>query len=207
MKLKNNYRNINKLHSLVQLLYFSAILLAIFALIAPFSIPFIPNSNILFEKSIYAWVYSARIPLHIGTAAFIVEGSIPRYLLAFLPIDMINIRPAIIVHYLISMYFPNILAIIALKKTLALTTDVINKETPFQLKHVKSLRHFSCLILLYSTLGNTLLCVLNSIFVVDFFYIEAKFSWLGILIGIMGYILSDILKYGLFLQYEYDTTL
>lgn len=97
--------------------------------------------------------------------------------------------------------------IFGLRKLLNLTTAMLKKETPFQLKYIKSLRQFSYVIILYSTLSNTVLCLLNSLFVVDFFYFTFDFIWTGVLFGIVGYIFSDITEYGLFLQDEYDTTL
>lgn len=207
MKSKSNYHNINNLHSLIQFLYYLSIVSATIALISTFAISFVPNSHILFENGIREWIYSVDIPLGIGTAAFIIHGSISQHILQELPIFMINIRAAITIDYLVSVCCPCLLSIIGLKKMLCLTTDILNKESPFQLKHAKSLRKFSYLILIYSTLGNTLLCVLNSIFVIDFFYITVDFSWIGILTGITGYIFSDITEYGLFLQDEYDMTL
>ncbi len=120
---------------------------------------------------------------------------------------MINVNAAIIIDSLISGVSLIVLVNIGLKKLINLTNDILNNESPFQLKHIKSLRKFSYILILYSTLGNTVLCVLFSIFVIDFMNITFDFMWSGIFIGILGYIFSDITEYGLFLQEEYDTTL
>jgi len=207
MKSRSNYRNVDNLHSLLKFFYYATIAFAFTGLITTFAIPFVPDTAISFERGIREWAYSVDLPIGIGSASLGIQGSIPKNILQFVPIDYINIPAAIVIAFLMSNLLPFILVIIGLKKMTDLTTDMLNKESPFQLKHVKSVRKLSYLILLYSTLGNTLLCILISLFVTDYFSVTFDFAWSGILIGIMGYIFSDITEHGIFLQDEYDTTL
>lgn len=120
---------------------------------------------------------------------------------------MIHVSAAIIIDLIINLILLLIFVNIGLKKLMNLTNDLLNGNSPFQLKHIKSLRIFSFIIILYSTLKNTILCILFSIFVTGFISITFDFMWSGILIGMIGYIFSDIIEYGLFLQDEYDSTL
>jgi len=207
MKSKGNCRNIKNLHSLIRFFYYASIVFTSLGLIALSFIFKIPDSAISFERGIRGWIYSVSMPLGIGTAFFRISGEIPKSILHFIPIHMINIRAAIVVDFLISHIVPFIIIIIGLRETGNLTTDMLNNKTPFQAKHIHSLRKISYIVLLYSTLGNTLICILISIFAADYFSVTVVFSWIGVLIGVLGYIFSDITEYGLFLQDEYDTTL
>jgi len=207
MKSKTGYKNISNLHSLIRFFYYACIVFTALGLIALIYMFSIPDSAISFERGIRGWIYSVNMPLGIGSAFFGLTGEIPKAILQFLPLDMINIRAAIIVDSLISKILLFIISIIGLKKINNLTSDMLNNKTPFQEKHIHSLRRLSYVILLYSTLGNTLLSILTSIFVTDIFLVTVVFSWTGILIGVLGYVFSDITEYGLFLQDEYDTTL
>ncbi len=205
MRSKNNYRNINNLHSLIKFFYYASIVFTGISFFATIAIPFVPDSYISFEKGVREWVYSVDILdwyAHVG-----VNGNIPRNILHFRLIDMINIKAAIIMDLLVSSILEFIIVVIGLRKMLDLTTNILDGESPFQLKHIKSLRKLSYAILLYSTLGNTLLSILISVFTTSVFNVTIIFAWSGVLIGIIGYIFSDITEYGLFLQDEYDATL
>jgi hypothetical protein len=177
------------------------------SIISVFAISFIPDSAISFEKGIQEWVYNINMPLGIGSAFIGVNGRISRNLLHFIPLDYINVHGAIICDIIVSKILTFIIVVIGLRKLYQLMTDILNEESPFQPKYVKSLRKLSYAILLYSTLGNTLLCILLSVFASHSFVVTFDFEWTGVLFGIMGYILSDITEYGLFLQDEYDATL
>jgi hypothetical protein len=207
MKSETNYKNINNLHSLLKFFYYATILFAIMGLITTFATPLLPDTAITFEKGVSGWFYSVNLPTGIGSSSFTIHRSIPRTILHFLPIEMINVNFAIIFDSLLSGVFLLVLVNMGLKKLINLTSDILNGETPFQLKHVKSLRNFSLMILLYSTLINTVLCILFGVFVTDDMSITFDFMWSGIFIGIIGYIFSDITEYGIFLQDEYDATL
>lgn len=207
MKLNSNYKNIKNLHSVIKFFYYTSIVFTGISIFSIFVIPFVPDSAIDFEQGIRQWVYSVDFPLGIGSASIFVKGSIPTIILQFLPIDYINIQATIICDVFVSSILAFMLIVIGLKKMLLLITDILNEESPFQLKYVKSLRKLSYMILLYSTLGNTLLCILLSAFATHSVLITIDFDWIGVLIGMMGYIFSDITEYGLFLQEEYDTTL
>jgi len=207
MKSKTGYKNISNLHSLIRFFYYASIVFAASGLIALVFIFSIQDSAISFERGIRGWIYSVNMPLGIGSAFFMISGEIPKNILQFVPIHMINIRAAIVVDFLISHIVPFIIVIMGLREIGNLTSDMLNKKSPFQTKYLKSLRKISYIVLLYSTLGNTLLCILISIFVTDIFLVTVVFSWIGVLIGVLGYIFSDITEYGLFLQDEYDTTL
>jgi hypothetical protein len=205
VRLKNNYRNINNLHSLIKFFYYAMIVFTGISFFATIAIPFVPDSYISFEKGIREWVYSVDILdwyAHVG-----VNGNIANNILPSLPIDMINIKAAIIIDVVVSKILEFIIVVMGLRKMLDLTTDILDGESPFQLKHIKSLRKLSYAVLLYSTLGNTLLCILIRAFATSVFNVTVVFSWSGVVIGIMGYIFSDITEYGLFLQDEYDATL
>jgi hypothetical protein len=177
------------------------------SLIVTFATPLLPDETISFEMGVREWFYSVNLPLGIGSAALTIQGSIPSNLLQLIPIDMINVNAAIIINSIINIMLLLLLVIVGLKKLINLTNDILNGKSPFQLKHIRSLRTFSFVIILYSTLGNTLLCILFSIFVTGFMSITFDFIWSGVFIGIIGYIFSDITEYGLFLQDEYDSTL
>jgi len=207
MHSKYKYQNISNLHSILKFFYYSCIVFTALGLIVLISLFSIPDSAITFERGIRGWIYYTEKSLGIGHAFAAIEGDIPKAILQFIPIDHINIRAAIFLDSLTNHLFPLVIVIAGLKHILALTSDILNNKSPFQLRHIKSLRKLSYIILLYSTLGNTLLCILNSIFVTGFFSVTIEFTWIGVLIGVLGYIFSDITEYGLFLQDEYDMTL
>lgn len=199
-------QNIKNLHSILKFIYYVLIVIAILGIISYIAFPFLPDSAISFEQGIRGWVYYVNVPL-IGSVSTSLTGDIPNNILQFVSIEKINVSAAIIINSLISDTLFFIILILGLKKLLNLTAAMLKNETPFQLKYIKSLRHFSYIILLYSTLSNTVLSLLNSLFVVNFFYFTFDFKWSGVLFGIVGYIFSDITEYGLFLQDEYDSTL
>jgi hypothetical protein len=207
MKSKTANKNINNLHSFLKFCYYATIVFAIMSTITTFATPLLPDTAITFEKGVREWFYSVNLPIGIGSVSFTIQSSIPRSLLHLIPIKMININAAIINDSLVSVITLLVIVNIGLKKLINLTSDILNGESPFQLKHVKSLRVFSLIIVLYSTLGNTILCILFSIFVTDHINITVDFMWSGIFFGVIGYIFSDITEYGLFLQDEYDATL
>lgn len=207
MKYKINYKNINNLYSLLKFFYYVTIFLAFISIIITIATPLLPDANITFEKGIREWFYSIVLPTGIGSSSFTSSHNISKNILHLVPIRMINIKAAIILDSLINLVFLILLVNIGLKKLVVLTKNILNNESPFQLKHIKSLRQFSLIIILYSTLKSTILGILFSIFVIDSINITLDFMWSGIFIGILGYIFSDITEYGLFLQDEYDTTL
>lgn len=207
MKSKPNYDNINNLHSLLKFFYYVTLLIAFINLITTLAIPSLPDSAITFEKGIREWGYSVTLPLGIGSMAFTLMHTIPTTVLQFLPIEYINVQAAIMIDSIVSLFCLIVLVNFGLKKLTHLTQDVLNNESPFQLKHIKSFRKFAFIVMLYSTLGKTVLCILFSIFVTGFMSVTFDFMWSGVFFGILGYVFSDIAEYGLFLQDEYDTTL
>lgn len=207
MRSNTKYKNINNLNDLLKVFYYATFLLCFIGTVTILATLLLPDTAITFERGIHEWFYSINLPIGIGSMAFTVQSSIPSTILHLIPIEMINIKAAIIIDSFIGAILLIVLINIGLKKLTNLTKDILNKESPFQLKHIKSLRKFSFVIILYSTVGNTVVCVLFSIFVTGFMNITFDFMWSGIFIGILGYIFSDITEYGLFLQDEYDTTL
>lgn len=207
MRSNREFGNIKNLHSLLEFCYYGTIILFIIGLVVTFATPLLPDEAITFEKGVNEWFYSVNLPLGIGSAAFTIQRSIPKNLLQFIPIDMLNVTTAIIIDSIINIMLMILLVNIGFKKLLNLTNDILKGNSPFQLKYIKSFRIFSFLIILYSTLGNTLLCLLFSLFVTGFLSITFDFTWSGVFIGIIGYIFSDITEYGLFLQDEFDSTL
>lgn len=207
MKSKIEFKNIKNLHSLLKFCYYATIILVIISLIVTFATPLLPDEAITFKKGVREWFYSVDLPIGIGSASFFIQRSIPHTILQFIPIEMINVTAAIIIDSIINLILLLLLINTGLKKLMNLTNDILNGKTPFQLRHIRSLRIFSFIIVLYSTLGNTLLCILFSIFVTGFISITLDFMWSGVFIGIIGFIFSDITEYGLFLQDEYDSTL
>lgn len=207
MKHEINYKNINNLKGLLKFFYYATIILLFISIITTLATPLLPDTAITFEKGVREWFYSVNLPIGIGSAAFNIQHSIPRTILQIKPIEMINVNAAIIIDSFIGAILLILLVNRGLKKLIDITNNISNGESPFQLKHVKSLRKFSLIIIIYSTLGNTILCILFSIFVTGFLNVTFDFMWSGIFIGILGYIFSDISEYGLFLQDEYDATL
>lgn len=207
MVLKSNYKNIKNLHSVVKFFYYVSMVFTVISIISIFAISSISDTAISFEKGIREWVYRVEMPLGIGSVSASVNGKIHGNILQFLPMDYINVHAAIICDIIVNKILVFILVVVGLRKLFHLMTDILEGESPFQFKYVKSLRRLSYAILLYSTLGNTLLCILISLFATRIFLVTFDFIWIGVLIGVMGYILSDITEYGLFLQDEYDATL
>ncbi|MBF4693582.1 hypothetical protein [Fusibacter ferrireducens] len=207
MKSKPTYDNIKNLHSVLKFFYYGTLLIAFINLIITLAIPSLPDSAITFERGIREWAYSVDFPLGIGSMSFTLFHTIPTTILQFLPVKYINVQAAIMIDSIISLFCLIILINLGLKKLVNLTQDILNNESPFQLKHIKSFRIFAFIVMLYSTLGNTVLCILFSIFVTGFMSVTFDFMWSGVFFGILGYIFSDIAEYGLFLQDEYDTTL
>lgn len=204
-----NYKNINNLHSFLKFFYYSTFVLAFIAIISSIAIVILPNVDFTFERGSHEWFYRLNLPIGIGSAAFSVEQSIPTSILHFVPIEMINVHAVIFFHLIINVVLLILLINVGLKKLLKLTQDVLMKESPFQSCYIRSLRKYSFIIILYSIFRNTVLCLLFSLFVTHPMMISITFDflWSGIIIGVLGYIFSDITEYGLFLQEEYDATL
>lgn len=207
MKSKINYKSINNIHGILKFFYYATIFSTITSIITTLSTLLLPDTAITFEKGIRGWFYSVTLPTGIGGSSFMIERSIPSTILQFFPIEWINIKAAIIIDSLFSLVLLLVIINIGLKKLSNLTNDILKGESPFQFKHTNSIRKISIIIVLYSTMKNTALCILFSMFVTDVFSVTFEFIWSGIIIGVLGYIFCDITEYGLFLQDEYDTTL
>jgi hypothetical protein len=83
-----------------------------------------------------------------------------------------------------------------------------NDITPFIMKNVKRLKKLAYTIIIYSVVVDLLSSLLCSIFVTKIYNLDLSNIHLsGILIGWLILIISDIFKYGVFLQKEFDTTL
>lgn len=83
-----------------------------------------------------------------------------------------------------------------------------NDITPFIMKNVKRLKKLAYTIIIYSVVVDLLSSLLCSIFVTKIYNLDLSNIHLsGVLIGWLILIISDIFKYGVFLQKEFDTTL
>jgi len=76
------------------------------------------------------------------------------------------------------------------------------------MKNVKRLKKLAYTIIIYSVVVDLLSSLLCSIFVTKIYNLDLSNIHLsGVLIGWLIIIISDIFKYGVFLQKEFDTTL
>ena len=83
-----------------------------------------------------------------------------------------------------------------------------NDITPFIMKNVKRLKKLAYTIIIYSVVVDLLSSLLCSILVTKIYNLDLSNIHLsGVLIGWLILIISDIFKYGVFLQKEFDTTL
>lgn len=207
MKSNIQFSNIKRIDKIIKFCYYVTIILAVGILIVSLVTPNLSANGITFEKGVNEWAYGINLPLGLKKSTFFIRSSISSNLLPLIPIEQINVPAVILIDLIGHLWLTLVLGAFGLKKLLSLTTDVLNGETPFQLKHIRSLRSFSFTVVLYSTLINTLLSILISFFTTGSTALTINFVWAGVFIGIIGYIFSDITEYGLFLQEEYDCTL
>lgn len=81
-------------------------------------------------------------------------------------------------------------------------------DSPFNRKNVDSFRYLGYLILCFSALESLIQSFAASIIIQKIFYINiSNISLTGILAGLLILVFSGIIKYGMFLQEDFDTTL
>ena len=81
-------------------------------------------------------------------------------------------------------------------------------DSPFNQDNVDSFRYLGYLVLCFSVLERLIQSFAASIFIQKIFYINiSSISLTGILTGLLILLFSCIVKYGMFLQEDFDTTL
>lgn len=95
-----------------------------------------------------------------------------------------------------------------IKQVANILKSTANDITPFIMKNVKRLKKLAYTIIIYSVVVDLLSSLLCSIFVTKIYNLDlSNINLSGVLIGWFILIISDIFKYGVFLQKEFDTTL
>lgn len=95
-----------------------------------------------------------------------------------------------------------------LKQIKNVLQSITYSYTPFTIKNAKSLKKLSFIIIGYALLGDLIVNLLITLFVTDIFSVDISiFNILGLIIGVLLLIISQIFLHGAYLQEEVDTTL
>lgn len=85
--------------------------------------------------------------------------------------------------------------------------NLSNSRTPFSSHLFSRIKHMGKVLTLYGFLGNLVFSILISSFVTGVLYINNPVDFNYILLGLVLYVVSEVMEYGLALQVEVDETL
>lgn len=95
-----------------------------------------------------------------------------------------------------------------LKQIKNILQSIAFSYTPFTIQNAKWLKRISFIIIGYALFGDLIVNLLITLFVTGIFSIAISiFNILGLIIGVLLLIISQVFLYGAYLQEEFDTTL
>ncbi|WP_229753493.1 DUF2975 domain-containing protein [Paenibacillus segetis] len=195
-----NFRN---MYILLQILFFGGILL--FMLIMGWDIWLSFKSQELFmaEKGIAHWSFS--VTLSDTTSRSVL---IPFKLFQPIDPDRFNAKSAFLVTeftHIILTFLTYIYCIMQIRNIIG---SIMKGNSPFIQENVDRLKRLGVAVILYSLLAKLILNVLCWLLVNHIFSIDLSgISITGIIIGMLIFVISEVFKYGGYLQEEHDTTI
>ena len=100
------------------------------------------------------------------------------------------------------------LTIYGIKQAAEFLNSIANDKAPYVILNVKRVKKIAYVTILYSVAVDTLSSLLYSIFVTGIFTLDLSNIHLsGVLIGGFILVIADLIKYGVFLQEEFDAKL
>lgn len=148
--------------------------------------------------------WSITYKLTNGSSFFI---NIPFKVLQPLDNNMINVKSALLTG-LFSLIIKDSFIMYGIKLAADFLNSVTNDKTPYVIPNVKRIKKIAYSIIIYSVAVDTLSSILYSIFVTRIFAFDLSNVHLsGVLIGGLILVIADLVKYGVFLQKEFDAKL
>ena len=85
--------------------------------------------------------------------------------------------------------------------------NLSESRTPFSSQLFYSIKHMGKVLILYGAFSNLAFSILLSVFVTGILYFNNPINFTIILLGLVLYVVSEVMEYGLALQVEVDETL
>ena len=191
-----------KVYKLLDFIFYGTIIFFVILLVFNIVVGFMPVENFEAIKGVRQWSLTVHV-----TTNHSLSISVPFTILQPVSGDMINAKSAYLTFsfsYIMTL-FPALMFGIRQLRDILFST--VNDETPFTLENIGAFKHIAYVVIAYSLVVKPLRSILGCIFVTKIFSLTVDIPIEGILVGILVLILSEIFKYGVYLQYEYDTTL
>ncbi|AGA69928.1 Protein of unknown function (DUF2975) [Desulfitobacterium dichloroeliminans LMG P-21439] len=110
--------------------------------------------------------------------------------------------------YMGSFFVSFALILYGIKQLITISKSAYSDETPFNVKNSKCLNRLAYSIIIYSATSKLIATLLCAIFATKIFAFDlSSVHFEGIIIGVIVLLISDIFRYGVYLQEEFDTTL
>lgn len=164
---------------------------------------FLPQDMFEATKGISHWSLSIAIS---EQGSFSV--TVPFTILQGLNTDMFQAKAAFLTFTLVSILTFLLVFLYGVIQVKNILWSITEAYTPFTSQNAIRLRNLAFIIIGYSLLGNLIVNMAMVIFVTNIFIINlVNISISGLIIGSLLLIISQIFRYGAYLQKEYDTTL
>lgn len=164
---------------------------------------FLPQEAFHAEKGVDQWEFGvspfANISFNSLVSFTILQG---------LSTDMFEAKTAYIIFTLFNTVTSMVVFLYGITQVKNMLLSVIDSHTPFMSENAVRLRNLSFVMIGYGLLGGLLVNVAIILFVTHIFSMNPlNINFSGLIIGVLLLILSQIFKYGAYLQEEVDTTL
>ncbi|WP_307398535.1 DUF2975 domain-containing protein [Paenibacillus anaericanus] len=194
--------NFRKMYILLQILFFGGILL--FMLIMGWDIwtSFKPQELFTAEKGIAHWSFSVALS---DTASRSIL--IPFTLFQPINPESFNAKSAFLVTEFTQIILTFLTYIYCIMQIRNIIGSIMKGNSPFIQENVDRLKRLGVAVILYSLFAKLILNVLCWLLVNHIFAIDLSgISITGIIIGMLILVVSEVFKYGGYLQEEHDTT-
>jgi len=161
---------------------------------------FLPQEVFHAERGVAYWL------IRIDEAA--QRAYIPFNILQAPSTDRIQAKSAFIIFTLFNSLIFMVVFLYGLKQIKNILQSITYSYTPFTIQNANRLKKLSFIIIGYALLGDLIINLLITLFVTDIFSVDISiFNILGLIIGALLFIISQIFLHGAYLQEEFDTTL
>lgn len=199
-KIRSRSKNTLKLMNFIS---WGAIILLVVSIGLLIWASFLPQEAFHAEKGVANWSLNFAISEQ-GSANTIVPFSV----LQPLSTDMFQAKSAFITFYLFSILTFILALLYGVKLVKSILLSISDNHTPFTNQNAIRFRNLALVIIGYSLLGDIIVNIAIVLFVTHIFNINLmNISLSGLIIGSLLLIVSQIFRYGAYLQEEFDTTL
>lgn len=199
-RIKNSSRNLLKVIKFVNMSLVFILLALLGGLIWA---SFLPQEAFHAERGGADWLLSLDIS---GKASFF--ASVSFNILQPLDPSMFQAKTAYITFFSTSIFIFFLVLLYGIKQVEKILLSITEHHTPFTNQNAMRLRKLAFIIIGYYLLGDLIVNIAMICFVTHIFHINLMNIGLsGLIIGALLLIISQIFRYGAYLQEEFDTTL